>query len=63
MTNNEMLMTHCANCNHLVSKSASGTKSIMVCSKCDAELEVAVNGKAVTVTVLRIKDARKTEIS
>lgn len=57
--NNEMLMTHCCNCGHLVSKSASGTKSIMVCPKCSAELEVAVNGKAVTVTVLRIKEGRR----
>ena len=43
--NNDMLMTHCCNCGHLVSKSASGTKSIMVCSKCGAEIEVTVNGK------------------
>ena len=39
--NNDMLMTHCCNCGHLVSKSASGTKSIMVCAKCGAEIEVS----------------------
>lgn len=43
--NNDMLMTHCCNCGHLVSKSASGTKSIMVCAKCGAEIEVTVAGK------------------
>ena len=53
--NNDMLMTHCCNCGHLVSKSASGTKSIMVCAKCGAEIEVTVAGKAVTVTLLRVK--------
>ena len=42
--NNDMLMTHCCNCGHLVSKSASGTKSIMVCAKCGAEIEVTVAG-------------------
>ena len=46
MMNNDMLMTHCCNCGHLVSKSASGTKSIMVCAKCGAEIEVTVAGKA-----------------
>ena len=43
--NNDMLMTHCCNCGHLVSKSASGTKSIMVCAKCGAEIEVTVAGR------------------
>lgn len=61
--NNEMLMTHCCNCGHLVSKSASGTKSIMVCSKCGAEIEVTVCGKAVTVTLLRVKEARRNELN
>ena len=48
--NNDMLMTHCCNCGHLVSKSASGTKSIMVCAKCGAEIEVIVrkDGKELT---------------
>lgn len=59
MMNTELLMTHCSNCGHLVSKSASGTKSIMVCSKCGAEIEVTVNGKAVTVTLLRVKEPRR----
>ena len=43
----------------LVSKSASGTKSIMVCAKCGAEIEVTVAGKAVTVTLLRVKETRR----
>lgn len=60
---NEMLMIHCCNCGHLVSKSASGTRSIMVCPKCSAELEVTVNSMTVTVTVLRTKEDRKTSIS
>ena len=59
MMNNDMLMTHCCNCGHLVSKSASGTKSIMVCAKCGAEIEVTVAGKAVTVTLLRVKETRR----
>ena len=54
-----MTMTHCCNCGHLVSKSASGTKSIMVCAKCGAEIEVTVAGKAVTVTLLRVKETRR----
>lgn len=61
MANNEMRMTHCSNCGHLVSKSAPGTKSIMICSKCGAEVEVAVSDKAVTITLLRTKERRKSE--
>ena len=57
--NNDMLMTHCCNCGHLVRKYASGTKSIMVCAKCGAEIEVTVAGKAVTVTLLRVKETRR----
>ena len=34
----EMLMTHCCHCGHLISRSASGTRSIMRCPKCGAEI-------------------------
>lgn len=54
--NNDMLMTHCCHCGHLISKSASGTRSITVCAKCGAEIAVCVDGKAVTVTLLRVRE-------
>ena len=44
----EMLMTHCCHCGHLISRSASGTRSIMRCPKCGAEIEVTVREKTVT---------------
>ena len=49
----EMLMTHCCHCGHLISRSASGTRSIMRCPKCGAEIEVTVREKTVTVTLAR----------
>lgn len=54
MMNNDMLMTHCCNCGHLVSKSASGTKSIMVCAKCGAEIEVTVAGSLIGLCLLTV---------
>ena len=48
--NTELLMTHCCNCGHLVSRSASGTKSIMICQKCGSEIEITVSGRTVTVS-------------
>ena len=54
--NTEMLMTHCCHCGHLISRSASGTRSIMRCPKCGAEIEVTVQEKTVTVTLLRVKE-------
>jgi predicted RNA-binding Zn-ribbon protein involved in translation (DUF1610 family) len=56
----EMLMAHCCHCGHQVSKSASGTKSIMNCPKCGAELEVIVEAKTVAVTLLHKKTGRRT---
>lgn len=57
--NTDLLMTHCCNCGHLVSRSASGTKSIMICQKCGSEIEITVSGRTVTVTILRAKEARR----
>ena len=47
---NEMFWKHCCHCGYRISKSAPGTKSLLVCPKCGSELEVAVDGKAVKVT-------------
>lgn len=55
---NEMFWTHCCHCGYRISKSAPGTKSLLVCPKCGSELEVAVDGKAVKVTVLKMKEPR-----
>ena len=54
--NTEMLMTHCCPCGHQISRAASGTRSIMRCPKCGAEIEVTVREKTVTVTLLRVKE-------
>ena len=32
---------------------------LLVCAKCGAEIEVTVAGKAVTVTLLRVKETRR----
>ena len=55
---NEMFWTHCCHCGYRISKSAPGTKSLLVCPKCGSELEVAVDGKAVKVKVLKMKEPR-----
>lgn len=55
----EMLLAHCCHCGRLIGKSASGTKSILICSKCGAEIEVCVSGGAVTVTLLRVREKAK----
>lgn len=49
---NEMFWTHCCHCGYRISKSAPGTKSLLVCPKCGSELEVAVDGKAVKVSLM-----------
>jgi len=55
---NEMFWTHCCHCGFKISKSAPGTKSETVCPRCGSELEVRVEGKAVRVAVLRMKEPR-----
>ena len=52
----EVLMTHCCHCGNLISRSASGTRSIMRCPKWGAEIEATVREKTVTVTLLRVKE-------
>lgn len=59
LAKNDMFMINCCICGHLVSKAASGTQSIMRCPKCGSEIEVTVSGKAVTVTLLRVKETRR----
>lgn len=54
----EMYWAHCCWCGHKISKSAPGTKSETVCPRCGAELEVCVEGKAVRVAVLKMKEPR-----
>lgn len=55
---NEMLWAHCCRCGQKISKSAPGTKSQTVCPRCGSELEVRVEGKAVRVAVLKMKEPR-----
>ena len=55
---NEMLWTHCCHCGFKISKSAPGTKSLLSCPRCGSELEVSVDGRAVKVTVLKMKEPR-----
>ena len=57
---NEMFWTHCCRCGYRISKSAPGTKSQLICPKCGSELEVWVDGKAVKVTVLKMKEPSRT---
>lgn len=47
---NEMFWTHCCHCGYRISKSAPGTKSLLVCPKCGSELEVAVDGNDNRIT-------------
>lgn len=56
----KMYWTHCSLCGYRISKSAPGTKSQLVCPKCGSELEVWVDGNAVKVTVLKMKEPRRT---
>ena len=55
---NEMYWAYCCWCGQKISKSAPGTKSETVCPRCGSELEVRVEGKAVRVAVLRMKEPR-----
>ena len=56
---NDMYWTHCCRCGYRISKSAPGTKSQLVCPRCGCELEVWVDGQAVKVTVLKMKESRR----
>ncbi len=54
----EMYWAHCCWCGQKICKSAPGPQSETVCPRCGAELEVQVAGKAVRVTVLKMKEPR-----
>ena len=54
----DMFLAYCCRCGYRISKSAPGTKSQLVCPRCGSELEVRVDGKAVMVTVLNMKEPR-----
>ena len=58
---NEMLWAHCCCCDYRVSRSAPGTKSILVCPKCGSTLEIRVDSKTVRVTILKMKEQLRTE--
>jgi len=55
---NEMYWAYCCWCGQKISKSAPGTKSLLSCPRCGSELEVSVDGRAVKVTVLKMKEPR-----
>lgn len=60
MMDDELLMAHCCCCGHQISRSAAGTKCVIYCPKCGAELEVVVVANTVMVTLLHKKTCRRT---
>ena len=54
----EMYLAHCSRCGYKISKSAPGTRSMVVCPRCGCELEVRVDETTVHVAVLKLKATR-----
>ena len=53
------LYSFCCKCGYRVGKAEPGSKWLVTCPKCGSELEVQVEGMAVRVAVLKMKQSQR----
>ena len=58
---NDIYSVHCPQCGYRVCRSASCTKTQLVCPRCGAELEVGVENKIIKIVVIHTKEEKKSQ--